>query len=68
LTPSSETASCVAPAAQPRWIGMAAEELISRSEVTAMLFTFADISANVERIVWLLEDDQGEEEEIETDT
>jgi hypothetical protein len=47
---------------------MAAEELISRSEVTAMLFTFADISANVERIVWLLEDDQGEEEEIETDT
>jgi hypothetical protein len=47
---------------------MAAEELISRSEVTAMLFTFADISANVERIVRLLEDDQGEEEEIETDT
>jgi hypothetical protein len=37
---------------------MPADELISRSEVTAMLFTFADINANVERIVELLEDDE----------
>jgi hypothetical protein len=39
-----------------------ADELISRSEVTAMLFTFADINVKVERIVQLLEDDDGEEE------
>jgi hypothetical protein len=39
-----------------------ADELISRSEVTAMLFTFADINVKVERIVQLLEDDYGEEE------
>jgi hypothetical protein len=41
------------------------EELISRAEVTAMLFTFADINANVERIVRLLEGDDGEEEATE---
>jgi hypothetical protein len=42
-----------------------AEELISRREVTAMLFAFADINANVERIVRLLEGDDGEEEASE---
>jgi hypothetical protein len=40
-----------------------ADELISRSEVTAMLFTFADINANVERIVELLEDERDGEQE-----
>ena len=38
------------------------EALISRREVTAMLFAFADINANVDRIVDLLEGDgYGEE-------
>jgi hypothetical protein len=42
-----------------------ADELISRAEVTAMLFTFADINANVE----LLEDEQdGEQEAPEEDS
>jgi hypothetical protein len=45
-----------------------ADELISRAEVTAMLFTFADINANVERIVRLLEGDDGEQEAPEEDT
>jgi hypothetical protein len=45
---------------------VAAEELISRREVTAMLFAFADINANVERILRLLEDgNDGEQEEPE---
>jgi hypothetical protein len=44
------------------------DELISRSEVTAMLFTLADINANVDRIVRLLEEGpDGEEEEPEED-
>jgi len=43
------------------------EELISRSEVTGMLFAFADINANVRRIVWLLEDEQDGEEEVPED-
>ena len=43
---------------------MPEEELISRPEVTAMLFAFADINANVERIVDLLEDGQDGEEEV----
>jgi hypothetical protein len=43
--------------------GVDAEELISRGEVTAMLFTFADINANVERIVQLLEDEEDREQE-----
>jgi hypothetical protein len=48
---------------------MDAEELVSRSEVTAMLFTFADINANVERIVRLLEHEgNGDEEEPEADS
>jgi hypothetical protein len=46
-----------------------AEALISRSEVTAMLFTFADINANVERILRLVEDeDDGDEEEPEANS
>jgi len=45
-----------------------ADELISRSEVTAMLFTFADINVKVERIVQLLEDDDGEEEAPQNDS
>jgi hypothetical protein len=44
------------------------DELISRAEVTAMLFTFADINANVERILLLLEGDDGEEEAPDEDT
>jgi hypothetical protein len=45
---------------------MLPEHLISRAEVTAMLFTFADINANVERIVRLLENgDDGEQETSE---
>ena len=44
-----------------------ADELISRSEVTGMLFAFADINANVERIVSLLEDEDGEQEAPEED-
>ena len=46
---------------------MDADELISRSEVTGMLFAFADINANVERIVSLLEDEDGEQEAPEED-
>jgi hypothetical protein len=44
------------------------DELISRAEVTAMLFTFVDINANVERILLLLEGDDGEEEAPDEDT
>ena len=40
------------------------EALISRSEVTGMLFAFADINANVERIVDLLENGSDGEEEV----
>ena len=48
---------------------MQADELISRAEVTAMLFTLADINANVERIVRLLgEGPGGEQEESEEDS
>jgi hypothetical protein len=43
------------------------EELISRAEVTAMLFAFADINANVDRIVQLLEGEDGQEETAEED-
>ena len=48
-------------------VGMDGDELISRSEVTAMLFAFADINGNVRRIVQLLEDEDGEEEVPEDD-
>jgi hypothetical protein len=46
---------------------MDAEALILRSEVTAMLFTFADINVKVERIVQLLEDDEDGEQEVPQD-
>jgi hypothetical protein len=38
------------------------EPVISREEVTAMLFAIADINANVEHIVDLLEGGEGGEE------
>ena len=41
---------------------MHAEELISRSELTGMLFAIADINAHVERILSLLEEENGEQE------
>ena len=59
------------PLARNRYVGehrRVAEELISRAEVTAMLFTFADINANVDRIVHLLEGEDGEEETAEEDS
>ena len=37
------------------------EALISREEVTAMLFMLADINANVAVIIEILEDGDGEE-------
>jgi hypothetical protein len=40
------------------------EERISRSEVTGMLFAFADVNANVERIVDLLENGSDGQEEV----
>jgi hypothetical protein len=46
---------------------MRADELISRSEVTAMLFTLADINANVARILYLIEDYLDGEEEVPED-
>jgi hypothetical protein len=45
------------------------EALISRREVTAILFAFADINANVHRIRELLEGEaDGEEEPPEDDS
>jgi hypothetical protein len=41
------------------------EELISRSELTGTLFAIADINAHVERILSLLEDENGEQEKPE---
>ena len=38
------------------------EELISRSEVVALLFRVSDIAESLERIETLLEEDDGEEE------
>jgi hypothetical protein len=43
------------------------EELISRAEVEAMLFTFSDISVNVAQILDLLEENYGGEEEEGSD-
>jgi len=40
----------------------AVESLVSREEVTAMLFAIADINANVEHIVELLEGGENGEE------
>ena len=46
---------------------MEAEPLIYREEVTGILIALSDISANVNRIVDLLEDEHGEEEDSEED-
>jgi len=47
---------------------MESEPLIYRDEVTAMLFTLADIKVGICRIIRLLEDeDDGEEEAQEDD-
>ena len=47
---------------------MQSEELISRGEVTAMLFTFADINVKVGRIIELLEEDGDGEEAPQDDS
>jgi hypothetical protein len=47
---------------------MESEALISREEVTGVLFTLADINVNVYRIVELLEDANGEEGLSEEDS
>ena len=46
---------------------MEPDELISRQEVTGMLFTFADTNANVFRIRELLEEEADGEEELPED-
>lgn len=46
---------------------MELDDLISRSEVTGMLFAFADVNAKVGRIVELLADEDGPEEEAPQD-
>ena len=46
---------------------MADDEVISRDEVTGTLFAIADINANVERIVRILEGDGNGEEETPED-
>jgi hypothetical protein len=46
---------------------MQPEPVIYREEVTAMLGVLADINVNVSRIVDLLEDADGEEEDPEED-
>ena len=46
---------------------MEAEPLIYREEVTAILGVLADINVNVSRIVDLLEEADGEEEDPEAD-
>jgi hypothetical protein len=47
--------------------GVDEEALISRREVTAMLFAFADINANVHRIRQLLEEELDGEEGLPED-
>lgn len=42
--------------------GVEATPLISRQEAVAMLFAIADLNANVERILRLLEEEFGDEE------
>ena len=42
---------------------MAEEALISRSEVEAMLFSIHDISTYIKRLVGMLEEEDGGEEE-----
>jgi hypothetical protein len=46
---------------------VADDELISRDELTGTLFAIADINANVERIVRILEGDGNGEEEASED-
>jgi hypothetical protein len=43
------------------------ETLISRDELTGMLFTIADINANTAKILRLLEEELGGEEGLEED-
>ncbi len=43
------------------------EPIIYREEVTAILIALADINVNLETIVRILEDDDGEEEDPEED-
>ena len=62
-----ETASCGARGWRGTIAQVDGEELISRAEVTAMLFAFAEINGNVRRIVQLLEGEDGEEEVPEDD-
>jgi hypothetical protein len=42
------------------------EELISRGEIVALLFTVHDIASSLDRIEGLLGDDDGEEETDES--
>jgi hypothetical protein len=44
------------------------EPLLYREEVTAMLMTLADINVNIRKILDLLENSYGEEEELENDS
>lgn len=46
---------------------MQLEPLIYRGEVEAMLFALNDINANLEKVLRLLEDEYGEEEEEDRD-
>ncbi len=46
---------------------MQGEPLIYRKEVEAMLFSLVDINANLKKLVRLLEDEYGEEEEEDFD-
>jgi hypothetical protein len=64
---ATETDSCEVVGPRGTIVGVDADHLISHSEVTAMLFAFADINGNVRRIVQLLEDEDGEEEVPEDD-
>jgi hypothetical protein len=44
------------------------EPIIYREEVAAMLFSVADINVKLDRIVRILEDDDGQEEEGEDES
>lgn len=46
---------------------MGPEPLLDRDEVTAMLFNVADITANVAKILYLIEDYLDGEEEVPED-
>ena len=47
---------------------MEPEPIIYREEVAAMLFSLADINVKLSRIVRVLEDDDGQEEEDEDES